>query len=86
MDGASGFGETMKLFLRETFFFDTAKEALDDAILLGGVRRQEFLVQPQDLTFGACHPQSKFLLFVVLCHMRCIRLEGSPHPIAVMPP
>jgi len=45
-DDLPGLREALKLMLPDTLFFETAKEALDDPVLLGSVGRDEFLLQP----------------------------------------
>ncbi len=48
-----GLSKIRKLMLPHAFFFETAKKALDDAILLRGVRCDEFLGQVIFPTGGA---------------------------------
>ena len=44
-NGGAGFGEAAEVMQPDTLLFETTKEALDETILLGRIRRNELLAQ-----------------------------------------
>ena len=45
-EGGSGFGEVAKVVLPDALLLETAKEAFDNSILFGSVRRDELRAEP----------------------------------------
>src|SRR5271167_2367208 len=55
-NGGTSFGEAAEVVQPDTLLLETAKEALDEAILLGRIGRNELLAQPVIATGGAKAP------------------------------
>ena len=55
-NGAASFGEATEVVQPHALFLETSKEALDEAILLGRIGRNELLAQPVIAAGGAKAP------------------------------
>ena len=55
-NGGASFGEAAEVVLPDALLFETAKEAFDEAVLLGGIGRNELLAQPVIAAGGAKAP------------------------------
>src|SRR5208282_2238473 len=68
--GSSGFGEVAKVVLPDALLLETAKEAFDNSILFGSVRRDELLAEPVVAAGGAKAPALKDQAIVAAHHRR----------------
>ena len=68
-NGGAGFGEAGEVMLPDTLLFEATKEAFDEAVLFGSIRRDELLAQAVIAASGVKTPALKdeAILF------RCIR-------------
>jgi hypothetical protein len=77
-NGSSGFGEVAEIVLPNTLLFKAAKEALDHAILLGRIGRDELLAQAIIAARGAKAPALKDQTIIAAHHRgRTIRTQGT---------
>ena len=67
--GSSGFGEVAKVVLPDVLLLETAKEAFDNSILFGSVRRDELRAEPVVSAGGAKAPALKDQA-IVAAHQR----------------
>src|SRR5271156_5994905 len=77
-NGGAGFGEAGEVMLPDAFFFEAAKEALDEAVLFGHVGRDELLRQTVIAAGGAKTPALKNQSIVAAYHRRrTLRTQGA---------
>jgi hypothetical protein len=72
------FAEAGEVMLPDALFFETAKKAFDEAVLLGCIRRNEFLAQTIIAAGGAKTPALKNQSIVAAHHRRLtLRTQGA---------
>ena len=69
-NGGTGFGEAGEIMLPYTLFFEAAEKAFDETVLLGCIRRNEFLTQTIIAAGGTKTPALKNQSIIRAHHWR----------------
>ena len=69
-NGGTGFAEAGEVMLPDTLFFEAAKKAFDETVLLGCIRRNEFLAQTIIAAGGTKTPALKDQSIIRAHHRR----------------
>ena len=77
-NGGTGFGEACEIMLPYTLFFEAAEKAFDETVLLGCIRRNEFLAQTIIAAGGTKTPALKNQSIIRAHHRRWAERAQRP--------